>query len=61
MIEFFSFSEAVPLRGTAVPEAVHRPQQPQEARQEPHQGGAGPVQGLPGEEPGPRPAAPPVG
>ena len=30
-------------------QAVHRPEQPEEARQEPHQGGAGPVQAHQGD------------
>jgi hypothetical protein len=41
---YFFMLEAVPVRGGRVPEAVHGPQQSQEARQEPQQGGAGPVQ-----------------
>ena len=41
-------------------EAVHGPEQPPEARKEPLEGGAGPVQGVPGEGGGAG-AAPPVG
>lgn len=43
--------EAVPVRGGRLPEAVHRPQQPTEARQGSLQGGAGHVQGQQGAHP----------
>ena len=47
------------MRGSRLSEAVHWPEQSQEARQEPQQGGAGAVQGVPGEVGGS--AAPLVG
>ena len=36
------------MRGAWLPEEVHGPEQPEEAREEPQQGGAGPGQGWPG-------------
>ena len=38
------------MRGPRLPEAVHGPEQPPEARKEPQQGGAGAVQSVPGED-----------
>ena len=53
-------SETVPVRGAGLPQALHGPEQLAEAREEPLEGGAGPMQGVPREGGGPGPA-PPVG